>query len=211
MSAVDLPPIRIAREMPAPVMIEVITGNRTLRSLEPVKDIDQVTAWRDRAIFTIDEATGLVMCESQYGTFSYHWPPAYRSCDIFTFLASLDFDYFMKKAAKEPYREIDLDRTIANLREDLLRERRQRDVKKDAARDRWDALAAIAGEYPRTDDDFLRFWFNDSDLVGWFGGDIPSIYSRDTFSARHFWDVIWMTLIESEPFCSRKAPKEQAA
>src|SRR3546814_11053560 len=56
----------------------------------------------------------------------YTWHPSRRESDIFTFLASLDFDYFMEKACKCPWRIFDLDRTIAHHRDEIRTERRGR-------------------------------------------------------------------------------------
>lgn len=208
---IELPPVRQVRERPAPVMIEVITGNRWLNSLEPMKDKDQVGAWRERSLFTLDEASGLVTAETDYGSFSYFWPPAHRSRDLFTFLADLDFGYFMGKAAKQPYQELDLERTMRVLRTELVEARRRNNCTRAEARDRWTALAEIDADNPRSEDEFLRRWYDDRDLVRWYDGELPPLYSRDTFGARHFWDVIWATLIASEPFRARMAPQAVAA
>src|SRR3546814_15212613 len=72
------------------------------------------------------EATGAFSCQSGFMDFAYTWHPSRRESDIFTFLASLDFDYFMEKACKCPWRIFDLDRTIAHHRDEIRTERRGR-------------------------------------------------------------------------------------
>ena len=212
MSVIDLPPIAEVTQVSAPVTFHVITGRRYLHALEePAKGLDQIRAWRERSIFMIDEHTGLVAAETEYGTYSYYWPPAYRSDDIFTFLARLDFDYFMNKAAKQPYRVLDFDRTLAELRRDLLQDRRDHNVDKASARDRWEALASIEAEYPLNEDGFYHHWHGNGALTDWlYGADIP-LLSKDHGSARYFWEVIWHTLINSEPFRAHMKSKTVAA
>jgi hypothetical protein len=198
---IELPPISTVTEVPAPVTFKVITGRRYLHALgEPPDGQNDVRAGRERSTIMIDEQSGLVLIESDYGAYAYHWPPAHRVEDIFTFLAHLDFDYFMNKAAKQPWREIDLRKTIDHHRRTVRGERWQRDITKEEARDRWDALDGLLAEAPATIDEFLRLWHEPHALYSWLYGADVAIVSRNTFAARYFWDVIWKALIESDAF-----------
>jgi hypothetical protein len=209
---IPLPPIAIVAEVPAPVTFEVITGRRYLHALEAPDDgRDQVRGFRERARFSIDDASGLVQIESEYGTFSYYWPPAHRREDLFTFLASLDFYYFMGKAAKQPHRVLDLDRTIAGFRKEILMERRSLVIGPATARYRWDGLDRLDGEAPQSGDDFMRIWHDISDLADWLYGADVSYHEMDHGGARHFWDEVWATLIASPEYRRHMRPKAAAA
>lgn len=209
---ISLPPIATVAEVPAAVTFEVITGSRYLHALEqPDNGQDQIRSWRERSRFSIDEATGLVQAETEYGTFSYYWPPAYRSEDLFTFLAHLDFYYFMGKAAKQPHRVLDLPRTLAELRRDIIRDRRDGSIGRAAARDRWEGLDRLDGEAPQSGDAFMRIWHDISELADWLYGADVSYHEMDHGGARYFWDVIWAALIGSDAFRRHMRPKAAAA
>jgi hypothetical protein len=209
---IALPPFASVAEIEAPVTFEVFTGRRYLHALEePDVGKGQIRCWRERARFSIDDASGLVQAETEYGTFSYYWPPAYRSEDLFTFLADLDFDYFMNKAAKQPYRVLDLNRTIASFRREIIRERREGWMERDVARDRWEGLDRLEGEAPQSGDEFMRIWHDISALSDWLYGADVSYHEMDHGGARHFWDVIWAALIASTEFRRHMRPKAEAA
>jgi hypothetical protein len=212
MTPIALPPIAIVAEVPAPVTFEVITGRRYLHALEEPDDgSNQVRGFRERSRFSFDEATGLVQIESEYGTFSYYWPPAYRGEDLFTFLADLDFDYFMGKAAKQRYRILDLERTLTDLRLRLIEGRRGGWIGRGVARDRWEALERLEGEHMVTGEDFMRVWHDVSELADWLYGMDAYYLEKDDPGARHFWDVIWKALIDSPEFRRHMKPKAVAA
>lgn len=180
------------REMPGPIMFEVITHTEGGK-------------FRERSVFTLDEVTGLFMAESPYGTFSYYWPPAYRCSNLYTFIAGLDFDYFMNKAAKQPYREMDLERTLKGCRRDLIEERRKwGDPTKDRAREIWDALKSIEHNGPfSSEESFLHHWYYDSTLGDWRQPYDISVTRRDRYCARFFFDTILDTLIKSDAYRAR--------
>src|SRR3546814_6236585 len=108
--------------LPSPTLFRVNFGHQFLRQLED----GTLATDAQHAIVTIDEATGAFSCQSGFMDFAYTWHPSRRESDIFTFLASLDFDYFMEKACKCPWRIFDLDRTIAHHRDEIRTERRGR-------------------------------------------------------------------------------------
>lgn len=196
-SHVPLPGIAEAREIAAPVMIEVITGNRWITNGEERSN-------RERSLFTLHEQTGLFQAETPYGTYSYTWPPAHRRENLFDFLASLDFGYFMGKAYAGDYRELDLAATCGELRKMIIEKRIDSDLDKDNAREAWDRLRALEDEGARDENEFAHAW-NDAMLEGLCSVfDLPFNH-RDKFECRHFWDVIWPVLINSDPFRSRRA------
>lgn len=207
-----LQPLAHVAEVAAPITFEVITGNRYIRVVDGPIPWGEIKSYRERSIFLIDDRTGLVSAETEYGSYAYHWPPAHRGEDIFTFLASLQFDYFMGKAAKQLYREIDLDRTIRDYRLQLVQTRRDRELSKEAARACWAALESLLHEVDRRlPDDFVHAWYRSNALCRWIDACDVGPWLADTHQARHFWDVIWATLISSDAFRRRMVAKEAAA
>lgn len=172
-------------EIASPVTFKVITGQR----------------WRERSVFQMDESSGLFMAETPWGTFSYYWPPAYRGCNLFQFLASLDFDYFMGKAAKQPSREIDATETVRRYRAELIQHRRRyMELDKQTTRELWDLLGSL--EDNRSRDEFLNAWAG-SPLDRWISVFDASVCERDTAAARAFWDGPWRQLITSAAWVKR--------
>lgn len=181
------------RELPGPVTFEVITRTEGGK-------------YRERSLFTMDEATGLFMAESPYGTFSYYWSPANRGENLYQFIAGLDFDYFMGKAAKQDYRELDIERTLAGYRRDVIQERRQwSSLTKEQAREVWDALRALEAENPLSRDGFMHYWHQNDTLSEWRYGIDVTYGERDSWCARFFFETILKTLIESEAYQARRA------
>src|SRR3546814_3658666 len=88
--------------LPSPTLFRVNFGHQFLRQLED----GTLATDAQHAIVTIDEATGAFSCQSGFMDFAYPWHPSRRESDIFTFLASLDFDYFMEKRSEEHTSEL---------------------------------------------------------------------------------------------------------
>jgi hypothetical protein len=178
-------------ERRSPVVIEVVTDEG---------------GWKSRSVFHLDEASGLVMAESAWGTYSYYWPPAYRDSNLFAFLASLDFDYFMGKAARQPWRELDEERTFAHHQRAIVDERRSGDLTRERARILWEALTRfVAGGYAGSSAEFLNLWHQSPELAEWrYGPDVVTV-ERDTAEARQFWHGPWLGLLGSAPFRQRRA------
>src|SRR3546814_18884862 len=94
--------------LPSPTLFRVNFGHQFLRQLED----GTLATDAQHAIVMIDEATGAFSCQSGFMDFAYTWHPSRRESDIFTFLASLDFDYFMAQACKCPLHIFALTPTI---------------------------------------------------------------------------------------------------
>lgn len=186
--------------LPSPVLFRVRTGHTFLRQLED----GEVQSSSEYATFTIDEGTGGFSCQSEYGDYAYVWPPHARRTDIFTFLASLGFDYFMNKAAKDSWRILDLAATIEYHRNEIRQERRGRrhsaDLSKEMANDLWEALDEIAQEHPRTESDFYAAWHRQPVLGEFFVDYAPHVTMKVSPIAQTFWDEVWKTLIASPQF-----------
>jgi len=187
MTSFSVPYSRIA-EIPAPATYEVQSGEWWLHgSLEN----GEARSWGERHIITINEATGHFTCEGGYGTFSYCWPsPARGPESLHAFLYDTDFDYFMKKSAKQPYRVADHDATVRDLRQRVVQDRREGWIDKADARELWtDISDADQGDTEgmiRSLYEYRR-WMDRLDCSD------PSVMI-DHPGMRRFWKEVW------EPF-----------
>lgn len=210
MSVINFAPKVDVEILPSPVMFRVRSTDRFLRQLEGGEPI----GFSEIATVTVDESTGSVSCQSGFGDFSYSWN-ARGGADIFTFLASLSFDYFMNKAAKQPWQEFDLARTIEYHRNEIRMERRGRrafcDLSKELANELWDALDSIEAEYPRDETHFGFLWQNHSCLSEFFNDYAPATYTRVSPTAQSFWDRLWRPLVTSAQFRAHMKPQREVA
>jgi hypothetical protein len=190
--------------LPSPTLFRVNFSHRFIRGLEDGAFITEP----QHAIVTIDEATGAFSCQSGFMDFAYTWPPSRRDGDIFSFLASLDFEYFMEKACKSPWKIFDLDRTISYHREEIRTERRGRrqstELSVEVANQRWDALTVIEKARPDDEANFMLLWERHAALRDWSVDYPPALYTKIAPRAQAFWDQIWTTLVQSPQFHSHK-------
>lgn len=139
------------------------------------------------AYIYIDEEVGSFMCQSSYGTYAYIW----RSIGTRTlkqFLAELNFDYFMGKA-HPGYQCFDAERSVENVKEAIIRCRRENDCDAATAREAWNEL-----EYIETDNG-IRFCdglCRSDALMKILGGDYYE-YARESAdgNSRGFWRELW--------------------
>jgi hypothetical protein len=177
------------REAEGPKAYEVRNGQRFLSALEDGK----VQCWPEYHLILIDERTGNLLIEGGYGTFSYGWSRSGRDGEsLHSFLYDLDFDYFMKKAAKQPYRVIDLDATVKGLRKDLLRERHDGSYTRDEAREMWETLEAAEGYGSGLVDRLCE----DGQWSEFLDYSDPSVMV-DHPRMRRFWDEVWTPFAEA--------------
>lgn len=115
------PYLRVTEVQPTMRIYDVRAGSRYLHGLED----GELRHHSDYHRIMIDEGTGFVSIEGGYGSFSYYWT-ARGGESLHAFLYDLDFDYFMGKASKKPHRVPDHDKTVAHLRRELLRHRRDK-------------------------------------------------------------------------------------
>lgn len=178
------------REITPPRQFEVLTGTSRLRELEGGTPREH----RERALFTIDEATGSVTVASQYGNYAYQWT-SIGSGSLASFLCSLDMDYFMEKAAQQSWRELDCEATIKALKNDLIERRREGDYpggcSKETSREVWDGIEQLEGEHFRTTDQFFAIYSQIDGLYNFFPPYDVGVTERNTAQANHFWNVIW--------------------
>lgn len=179
------------KELTPPRQFEVLTGRSYLKNLED----GNVSTWKDRSTFTIDEATGSFTAQTDYGNYSYRWWSIGKST-LAQFLCSLDKGYFMDKAAQQPWREVDLKGTLVQFKSNVIEARKCVEIEKHTAREMWEEIDSFEGETFRNGDDVYR-WFHDQiELPKIMDAyDLPLSY-RDTPLSNHFWDVIWRTFTD---------------
>lgn len=185
-----------AIEVQGPRAYEVRTGTRYLRALED----GEIACWQEYHLFIIDERTGSVMIEGGYGTFSYGWPSVARGPEpLHSFLYDLHFDYFMGKAAKQPHRIVDHDRTVSELKRQLMKTRwedgrwRGTDWGKARVREMWDDL--VSWECGYQGESLVQKLFEDSNWYQFLDCSDPS-YMQDHPCMRRFWDEVWSVFRE---------------
>lgn len=202
MSLLPLGTIRNVEIIPSPIQFRVNFVSRFLRGLED----GEIKTNPEYALVTVDAATGTFGCQSGFGNFSSQWHPSRLDCDIFTFLASLDFEYFMEKASNGPWRIFDRAKTIEQIREQIRMERRGKrswaDLTAEKANQLWAALDAIEKEQPDTEDRFFQSWYRHSVLAEWHLDYPPAIYTKIAPLAQSFWDQIFTPLVNSIQFRS---------
>jgi len=92
------------------------------------------------AIIMLDERGGILQICSDFGNWSYNWP--YHGRESFKhFIVELgrDTDYLTRKLAGEPDRYLP-DETVRGCRDEILRQRKEREIEKAVARKAWDYL-----------------------------------------------------------------------
>lgn len=176
-------------EAAGPKAYEVRSGSRFLTALED----GEVRCWPEYHLILIDERTGYVTIEGGYGTFSYRWPSVARGPEsLHSFLYDLNFDYFMGKAAKQPYRVADLDKTVAGLRRQLIEDRRRLDIDRREARDLWQALEDADHDGA---DQFVRALYDDAHWSARLDYSDPLVMVDDP-GVRRFWAEVWKPFAE---------------
>ena len=90
------------------------------------------------AVFTIDNATGLMQCHSSYGDWGYAWPNHGReSFKHFILELERDWEYLLGKVSNKVF---DFDKTIKLWKNKILGSRKKYDYKKDEARQAYDFI-----------------------------------------------------------------------
>ncbi len=100
------------------------------------------------ALLILDEETGAVTIQSDYGDWSFIWPPAaHGRKSLKHFLCEGDFHYlagkFMGRADIDVF---DFDATISEMKREIAEDRRARAIEKQEARDLFDELDRMDDE-----------------------------------------------------------------
>jgi hypothetical protein len=99
------------------------------------------------ALISISDETGMIGIASDWGNWAFNWDPKHIGTRTFTeFLAQSHADYFANKMlGREEYRSFDEPATLSEFRKIVVAERRAREIDKDEARTRWDAIDCYDG------------------------------------------------------------------
>lgn len=193
---IDLGVKTSAYEVQGPRAYQVTRRHPRLHGLED----GEIRDWPETCLFIIDERTGQVMIEGGYGTFSYMWHARGRGEkeSLHAFLYDLGFDYFMGKAAKEPVRIYDPERTQREMVKELLRDRWERNLDRDEARDLYETLAHACAAHGHVDAErqFVSYLYEDTAWSRRLDCSDPT-WTRENPRLRTFWDEFW------RPFCQQ--------
>lgn len=93
------------------------------------------------AVFTIDNATGLMQCHSSYGDWGYSWPKHGReSFKQFILELERDWEYLLKKVSDPVF---DFDKSVKYWKEHIIELRRDGSCTKDEAREAFDVIEGL--------------------------------------------------------------------
>lgn len=171
------------------------TLNKTTAMVYKIRITEPECTWAD---ITIEEwvGGGSIKVISDYGDYSYSWNAIGEGL-FRDFLVSLDFGYFMQKTKGNSVHKFSSELTVTQIKNDILKIRRTRDIDKDAARECWNAI----GDYGLDTDCEVtyheRIWQTD----------IPKyIYDTDYYDIpveteinqqyKRFWEKIWPVACE---------------
>src|SRR5690554_3259696 len=105
-----------------------------------IPSIDGIEGW---GVFILD-STGMFAAVTDYGNFVYMWPLKYTGCDdIREFFKHRDAYYVLGKCAPSNGREYQGDKTEQNIRETIIRLRRDHSFTEEQARKEWDLLEEV--------------------------------------------------------------------
>jgi hypothetical protein len=138
------------------------------------------------------EGGGSIDIQSDYGAFSYLWG-CIGDRNIYHFLRSLNFDYFMGKTRRD-YLEFDCESSIEAIRKDILRARREDTVEAGPAREFWDELDDLKGEQNEGIFSEKVYALGVTGEV-YFDYDFPT-QQKPTGNCKMFWNGPWQALCE---------------
>lgn len=159
--------------------------------------INKPHTWAD---ITIEEwqGGGSFKCISDYGNYSHIWG-SIGERSLREFLCSLDKHYFLKKVTEYKYLEFDCEATLAGIRKDILKYRREGEIDKELARECFDEAQ------PGTDlsdcDNSTLFWerlYQSSILNGAYDGEGTNVNTQERIKpqCQGFWDIVWPVACE---------------
>ena len=114
------------------------------------------------AVFTIDNASGLMQCHSSYGDWGYSWPHHGReSFKHFIIEMERDWHYLLKKTSKPVF---DFDESIKYWKNHIIELRRDDSCTKEEARAAFDEIMSLDNNGPM-DNSACAYILNDSTAI----------------------------------------------
>jgi hypothetical protein len=152
--------------------------------------------WGHRCYITlVGDGTVLVSSPSHDYYGSYCWPEAHRAeTDLVKFLAGCDKQYLCKKLFANRYKEFDYEKTMSEIRKDIIRCRRDGTYSAKEARTYWDELDEVEAAGIWSSEHVCNTSTMDC-VYEMF------VYENST-NIRDFWDDIWV------PFIGQLYPKK---
>lgn len=151
-----------------------------------------VSAKHEWAVIYIDEREGSFSCQSTFGTYAFIWR-AIGDRTLKEFLRGLDFDYFMGKT-RPGYMRFDEERSIAWLKDYILRARRENSLDKEEARKAFNELEWLS---PDGEGMFAASIYDSPGIMHALSNDPSGCiqYAADG-NSRGFWKIIWPIFLE---------------
>lgn len=158
------------------------------------------------AICTVNDATGELTIQSDWGCWSHRWNVAHLGggATLTQFIADRPADrsgvhYLVGKLTSDRDRQIDEDATIADCLEVIIRRRREGDLTKDEAREAWDWLVDSKGELAACDTSATAWQYSmPGEVHDALGGAVyECIREEPTTSARVLAESILPALVEA--------------
>ena len=171
---------------PAPRSRKYDVPGATIRSRQIKEHEILVRAERGEWVsLRLEESTGSVCILSDFGHWSYFWPPAHRGENLPKFLSRLCSDYAGGKFLGAALDVYDPQKTAAFIRETILEERRDGGLTKTQARDEWILSRDL---------DSFEIWWNETEL-----SDASEMRCTSTdHSWTAFWDRLWKPFVRPE-------------
>lgn len=138
-------------------------------------------------IFLLD-STGMFAVVSDYGNYAFKWTD-WGKRDFRLFLIGLDKSYLCGKLAMDRSREYQGQRTLENIRDQIIQLRRDGSLTKEQARKEWELAKMVDSHYA---EDFAE-WLRETKL----GSDSYELSVYDTpAQIRLFYDRVFTRLVE---------------
>lgn len=168
-------------------MAPVIT--KTTCELYKIRGLPQL-GWAGISIDAAEEH-GRISVSSDYGNFANFW--SHCGMPFKKFLANIEIGYFAGKVGLD--RWFDHERTVKELRTDILQRRRERGLTKEVAALAWDKVVNELA-YESNEAPFLAIAYNCDALWGMYdGGEFPIRTTIDPMF-QSFWKNCWPVFLE---------------
>lgn len=163
-------------------------------------------AWGHIALVINGETVDVVI-NSDYGSYAYFWTACGKDPKVF--LCQVDMHYAMNKLTSGKMYEPDTDKYQSEIKELIIRRRRDGYLDQHQAREAWDGLLAIIDEYGNGDVLFHELISSD-----WWGSvffnDFDNLPSAERVKPQvsGFWEKIWIPFTQE---LKRELEEKQAA
>ena len=161
-----------------------------------IRNLEKRFGWAD---ITLREwkGGGSFQCQSDYGDYAHIWGSIGKRT-FKEFLCKLDKDYFLKKTRPRDYMVFDNEGTCNNLKEEIIRARREGELTKETARECWVDVEEMEAHACHREDDFW-YHFNSMEIYEkLYFGDVYTIPTHHIYNPEcdAFWENVWPHITE---------------